>query len=224
MVDWYILYQVLGDFLTGLLPVLGKIIVAIIVFIVGWYVSVGVGKLIAEILKRVKFNRLFEDGGWKKALDKADVKVDPSEFIGSIFKWSLVLVFLLAVVEIIGLTQFGEFLKGQVLPFVPDVITAVLIFVAAIIIADILEKVIKAAVEGMGAGYAKMAGLIVKWAIWIFAIFAILIQLRVASALIQTLFTGLVAVIVISAGLAFGLGGKDAAREVMEDLRDKFRR
>ncbi len=224
MVDWYILYQVLGDFLAGLLPVLGKVIVAIIVFIVGWYVSVGVGKLIAEILKRVKFNRLFEDGGWKKALDKADVKVDPSEFIGSIFKWSLVLVFLLAVVEIIGLNQFGEFLKGQVLPFVPDVITAVLIFVAAIIIADILEKVVRAAVEGMGSGYAKMAGLIVKWAIWIFAIFAILIQLRVASALIQTLFTGLVAVIVIATGLAFGLGGKDAAKEVMEDLRDKFRR
>lgn len=224
MVDWYILYQVLGDFLSGLLPVLGKVIVAIIVFIVGWYISVGVGKLIAEILKRVKFNRLFEDGGWKKALDKADVKVDPSEFIGSIFKWSLVLVFLLAVVEIIGLTQFGEFLKGQVLPFVPDVITAALIFVAAIIIADILEKVVRAAVEGMGAGYAKIAGLIVKWAIWIFAIFAILIQLRVASALIQTLFTGLVAVIVIAAGLAFGLGGKDAAREIVEDLRDKFRR
>ena len=208
----------------GLLPVLGKVIVAIIVFIVGWYVSVGVGKLIAEILKRVKFNRLFEDGGWKKALDKADVKVDPSEFIGSIFKWSLVLVFLLAVVEIIGLTQFGEFLKGQVLPFVPDVITAALIFVAAIIIADILEKVVRAAVEGMGSGYAKMAGLIVKWAIWIFAIFAILIQLRVASTLIQTLFTGLVAVIVIATGLAFGLGGKDAAREIVEDLRDKFRR
>ena len=224
MVDWYILYQVLGDFLAGLLPVLVKLIVAIIVFIVGWYVSVGVGKLIAEILKRVKFNRLFEDGGWKKALDKADVKVDPSEFIGSIFKWSLVLVFLLAVVEIIGLTQFGDFLKGQVLPYVPDVITAVLIFVAAIIIADMLEKVVRAAVEGMGSGYAKMAGLIVKWAIWIFAIFAILIQLRVATALIQTLFTGLVAVIVIAAGLAFGLGGKDAAREVMEDLRDKFRR
>ncbi len=224
MVDWYILYKVLGDFLAGLLPVLGKVIVAIIVFIVGWYVSVGVGKLIAEILKRVKFNRLFDDGAWKKALDKADVKVDPSEFIGSIFKWSLVLVFLLAVVEIIGLTQFGEFLKGQVLPFVPDVITAVLIFVAAIIIADILEKVMRAAVEGMGSGYAKMAGIIVKWAIWIFAIFAILMQLGVASALIQTLFTGLVAVIVISAGLAFGLGGKDAAREIVEDLRDKFRR
>lgn len=225
MFNWYtIIYQVLEDFVRGLGPVLLKLIVAIVVFIIGWFVAVGIGRLIAEILKRLKFNRLFEKGVWKEALVKAEMKVDPAGFIGAIFKWIIVIVFLLVVVEISGLNQFADFLKGEVLPYLPNVIIAALIFVVAIIIADILEKIVRAAVEGIKTGYARLAGSIVKWAIWIFAIFAILVQLKVAASLIQTLFTGVVAVIVIAAGLAFGLGGKEVAKGILEDLRKKLQR
>lgn len=224
ILDWYtVTIDALQQFLLGLGPVLLKIIGALIVFIIGWFISIGVGRLIAEILKRLKFNRLFEKEGWKRALEKAELKVDPSEFIGAIFKWVLVIVFLLAVVEISGLSQFADFLKDKVLPYLPNVIIAALIFVVAMVIADILEKIVRAAVEGIKAGYAKLAGTIVKWAIWIFAILAILLQLKVAPSLIETLFTGVVAFLVIAAGLAFGLGGREVAAEFLRDLRTKIR-
>lgn len=221
-IDWYtVTIEALRQFLTGLGPVLLNIIGAIIVFIIGWFISVGVGRLVAEILKRLRFNRLFEKEDWKKALEKAEMKVDPAEFIGAVFKWVLVIVFLLAVVEISGLSQFADFLKDKVLPYLANVIIAALIFVVAVIIADILEKIVRAAVEGVRMGYARLAGAIVKWAIWIFAILAILLQLRVAPSLIETLFTGVVALLVIAGGLAFGLGGRDLARDFLQDLRNK---
>jgi hypothetical protein len=223
--DWYALpFQALQEFLGGFLPTLVNIVGAIIIFIIGWFVSVGIGRLVAEILKRLQFNRLFEKEGWKKALEKAELKVDASGFIGAIFKWVLVIVFLLAAVEVSGLSQFADFLKSDVLPYLPNVIVAALIFVVAIIIADILEKIVRAAVEGIKAGYAKTAGIIVKWAIWIFAILAILVQLKVAPSLIQTLFTGVVGLLVIAGGLAFGLGGKDIAEEFLRQLKDKLER
>lgn len=223
MVNWYsVTIQALGDLWKGFLSFIPALIGAIIVFIIGWFIAIGIGKLVAEILKKLQFNRLFEKEGMKKALEKAEIKIDAAGFIGAIIKWVLVIVFLLAAVEILGLVQFAGFLK-DVLAYIPNVVAAALIFVVAVIIADILEKVIKAAVEGMKARYAQMAGTIVKWAIWVFAILAILMQLKVAPALVQTIFTGFIALIVIASGIAFGLGGKDFAAEVLESIRRRLR-
>lgn len=209
------------DLWQGFIVFIPRLIGALIVFLVGWLVAVGVGKLATEILRRLKFNQLFERGSWKKALERAEVKVDPSGFIGAIFKWVLLIVFLVAAVEILGLVQLAGFLN-EVLAYLPNVVVAALIFVIAVVIADILEKVVRAGVEGIKVGYGQLVGVRVKWSIWIFAILAILIQLGVAPSLIQTLFTGVIALIVISAGLAFGLGGRDVAKEILENLKRKI--
>jgi len=223
-IDWYsITIGALQNFWLGFLAFIPKLIGAIIIFIVGWFIAVGVGRLISEVLRRIRFNQLFEKTGWKEALEKAELKVDVSGFVGAISKWVLVIVFLSAAVEVLGLLEFADFLRN-VLVYLPNVIVAALIFVVAVIIADILEKVTRAAVEGIKIGYASLAGSIVKWSIWVFAILAILIQLGIARELILTLFSGFVAILVISLGLAFGLGGKEVASEILQDLRKKLKR
>lgn len=223
VIDWYsITLSALQTLWQGFLNYVPLVVGAIVVLVIGWFISIAIGKLVTEILRRIKFNQLFERGNWKQALEKADLKVDASEFVGAIFKWVLVIVFLMAAVEILGMVQFTEFLR-DVVGYLPNIVIAVLIFVVTVIIADIIEKVVRASVEGARLGYAVMAGTIAKWAIWIFAIFAILVQLGIARGLILTLFQGLVALIVISAGIAFGLGGKDVAAEILRDLREKLK-
>jgi len=223
ILDWYaITLESLQDLWQGFLGFLPSVVGALLIFFIGWVISVAVGKLVGDILKRLNFNKIFEKGNWDEALAKADIKVDASAFIGSIFKWSLVIVFLLASVEVLGLTQLAGFLK-DVLAYLPNVVVASLIFVVAVIIADISEKVLRALVETTQVGYGHMVGVIVRWSIWIFALIAILMQLGIAPMLLQTLLTGIVALIVIAGGLAFGLGGKDMASEILQDLRKKLR-
>lgn len=223
LIDWYdVTFTQLAKLWQGFLNFVPKLIGAIVVFLIGWAISAAVGKLVAEVLKRIKFNKLFEKGGWKSALEKAEIKVDPAGFIGAIFKWVLMIVFLLAAVEILGFVQFADFLK-DVLDYLPNVVVAAFIFVVAMIIADILEKVIRAAVEGARVGYGQFAGVIVRWSIWIFAILIILIQLGIGKELILTLFTGVVALLVISGGIAFGLGGKELAAEILQNIRNRLR-
>lgn len=208
----------------GFIDFIPNLIGAIIVFLIGWLISIAVGKLIAEILKRIKFNRIFEKGGWKTAFEKAEIKVDASSFIGAIIKWVLLIVFLAAAVEILGFNQLTVFLTQKVLPFLPNVVVAAFIFVVAVIIADILEKVVRAAVEGAKVGYGQLVGAIVKWSIWIFAILIILSQLGIGETFMTDLFRGIVVIIVLAVGLAFGLGGKDVAAETLQDLRNKLRK
>lgn len=153
---------------------------------------------------------------------KADIRVDASAFIGAIIKWILVIVFLLAAVEILGFVQFAVFLKS-VLDYLPNVIVAALIFVVTVILVDIFEKIMRVSVERMKVGYGQVVSVVVKWSIWVFAVLAILYQLGVARPFMETLFTGLVAMLVISFGLAFGLGGKEVASEILQDLKRKLK-
>lgn len=221
--DWYsVTIDALQNLWQGFVEFVPSLVGAIIVFVIGWFISIAIGRLVTEILKRIKFNRIFEKGAWKEALAKAEFKVDAAGFIGAVVKWILVIVFLLAAVEVLGLTEFAGFLK-DVLGYLPNVIVAAAIFVVAVIVADILEKMIRASVESIRVGHGHIVGVIVRWSIWIFAILAILMQLKVAPALIQTLFTGFIGILVISAGIAFGLGGKDIANEILRDLHRKLK-
>jgi len=215
--------QALQNLWQGFLSFIPVLLGAVIVFIIGWFFSVGVGKLVAEVLKKLKFNQIFEKGGWKNALEKAEIKVDASAFVGAVVKWVLIVVFLLAAVEILGLVQFAIFLKG-VLGYLPNVIVAVLIFVVTVIVVDIVEKIVRAAVEGIKVGSGQIVSAVVKWSIWVFAILAILTQLRFEAAdwifeLIKMVFMGIVLIAVV----AFGLGGKDMAAEILQDLRKKLK-
>ena len=221
--DWSL--SIVQPFLQTLVTFVGNLILAIIIFVIGYLISAGIGKIIAEILKSIKFNKLFDKEGWHHALQRANVDVDPSEFIGAIFKWVFVIVSLLIAVDILRLAQFGMVLT-QVLNYLPNVIVASLIFVVAVIISDIIEKVVRIAVEKMKVGHAYLAASIVKWSIWIFTIFLVLEQLLPNSLLVKTLYMaivyGIVGAVSLGIALAIGLGGKDTAAEVIRDMKSKI--
>ncbi len=221
--DWSL--SIFQPFLQTMVSFIANVVLAIVVFVIGYLISVGIGRIISEILKSIRFNKIFAKEGWHTALQRANVDVNPSEFIGAIFKWVFVIMSLLIAVDILKLAQFGMVLT-QVLNYLPNVVVASLIFVVAVIISDIIEKIIRVSVERMRVGYGYIASSIIKWAIWIFTIFLILDQLLPHSDLIKTLYMAIVWGIVGSVGLgvaiAIGLGGKDTAAEMIKDMKRKI--
>ncbi len=201
---------------------LPKLVIALVVFIIGWLVSTAIGKIVARVLMKINFDALFSKSGWKDALAGADIRVNPSEFVGAVIKWVLVIVFLQIFVEILGLAAFANFLTS-VLDWLPNVVVAAAIFVVAIILADILEKIIKASVRRLEIKYSGLLGATVRAAIYTFAVLAILLQLGVAESILNTVITGFVGMFALAFGLAFGLGGKDAAADAIRSVRDKLK-
>ena len=221
--EWML--SIIQPFLQNLVGFVANLLLAIIVFVIGYLISIGIGTIITEVLKSVRFNKLFEKEGWARALQRANISVNPSEFIGAIVKWVFVIVSLLIAVDILKLAQFGMILT-QVLNYLPNVVVAALIFVAAVIISDIIEKIVRVAVERMKVGYGYIASSIITWAIWIFTIFLILDQLLPTNNLIQTLYSsiiyGIVFAVSLGLAIAIGLGGKDTAAEVISDMKRKI--
>jgi len=209
-------FQNLWDGVISFLP---KLIVALIIFIAGWIIAVALGRLISQLIRTLKVDRALQAIGIEPVLSKAGFKLDTGMFIGGLIKWFFIIVFLVASVDVLGLSQVNVFLSNVVLLYLPNVIVAALILVVAAYLADIAKRIVVGSAKAADVPSAGTFGGIVKWAIWIFAILAALYQLGIAGVFAQTIFTGFVAMLAIAGGLAFGLGGKDAASQYVEKLR-----
>ncbi len=190
---------------------------AVVVFIIGWIVAMALGKLVEQVVKALRVDSILQKLEAEKALERAGLRLNTGAFVGGLVKWFLIVAFLLAALNILNLNEVSGFLR-DVLLYIPRVVVAALILVIAALVAETAERAVRASVESTGLR-GGFVGAVTRWAIWIFAIVAALLQLGIASALIQTLVTGLIAMVAIAGGLAFGLGGKDIASDVLSRVR-----
>lgn len=205
---------------SGVINFIPKLIIALVIFIAGWVVAVALGRLVSQIIKAIKIDKALQAIGVEGTLSKAGFRLDSGAFIGGLVRWFLIIVFLVAAIDVLGLNQVNAFLKDIVLVYLPNVIVAALILLIAAVMGEVMRKIVIGSAKAAEIPSASMLGGITKWAIWIFAILAALYQLGIAGVFAQTLFTGFVAMLAIAGGLAFGLGGKDAASRYVERLRE----
>lgn len=213
----------LANLLDGIIDFVPMLIIAIIIFIVGWILGAVVSKAIEHVLNALKINSLFRGVGAEALLAKAGFKLRVGRFVGEVIKWFVVIVFLMTALEIVGLDQVNEFLGNVVLGYLPQVIIAAFIIILATLISDAISHIVEGSAKAMNVKSAQMAGTIAKWAIWIFAIIIALSELGIAPAFMQILFTGIVAMLAVAGGLAFGLGGKDHAGKVLDRVSSSLK-
>ncbi len=206
-----------GGFISFLPSLLG----ALVIFFVGLAVAVGLQKLVTQLLRALRIDSGLEKLGVGQFFEKGGIKIDFAGWIGSFTKWFLVLVFLLAATDVLNLNEVSIFLLS-ILNYIPSVIVAVIILAVAFWLANILRKIVQASVSASNIKAAALLGAVTYWSILVFGVFAALIQLGIAFALLQTLITGLVAMLALAGGLAFGLGGKDAAASFLNRLRKEI--
>jgi len=194
---------------------------AVLVFVAGWIVAVALGKVVEHIFKMIKVDDVMEKAGTKARFEKAGVKLDVAKFLGGLVKWFLILVFLMAATDILKLVQVTNFLNSIIL-YLPNVVVAAVILAVAFLVANFVYAVVKGSTKVAGIVSATLLATVAKWAIVIFGFLAALIQLGIASSLINTLFIGLVAMLALAGGLAFGLGGKDEAAAILKKIRQEI--
>lgn len=207
------------DIGTSIITYTPNLFIAIAVFVLGWMFGAIIGRIISQIIKTIKVDNVLRETGLEETLSKAGFKLDSGRFLGGLVKWFVVIIFLIMSLEILNLTQVTEYLKGEVLPYLPNVIAAVLILLVSAVIAEVLQKIVAGSAKAADIASANLVGRVAKWSIWAFAILAAVGQLGVATVFVQTLFTGIVIAVSLAVGLAFGLGGQDAAARYIEHLR-----
>ncbi len=207
----------------GMVAFVPNIIIAIILFVVGWVVGEAVGMWIAKLVRTLKIDKVLEKLDLHVLIQRAGYRLDSGLFLGTLVKWFIILGFLVAALDVLQLNQVNVFLQ-QVLGYIPRVIIATIILIIAAIMADVLQKIVVASARAATVSSAELFGGITKWMIWIFAVVMALEQLGMMGPFLQIFMTGIVATITIAVGLSFGLGGKDAAQNFISKVRGEISR
>ncbi|MFA6215482.1 MAG: hypothetical protein WC768_02865 [Patescibacteria group bacterium] len=197
-----------------------NILVALLILIVGILLAKALGRIVTELIRKLYVDKAVSATGLKKVLEKIGFKLEVSKALGLLVKWFLYAVVLVVTADILGLKQISEFLQSIVL-YIPNVIIAVIILLVGTVVSNFIHTLVKeTSLAGKLSGADFLANT-AKWSILIFTFLAALLQLKVATELIQILFTGLVLMLALAGGIAFGLGGKDKAKEIIDGLSKK---
>lgn len=201
------------DLWGRLIEVLPDIIGAVIVLLLGFIVAPILGGIVKKVFDIIRIDDLAAKAGLKEVIAGYSQKFSISLLIGKIVKWFFVLAFVMAAAEILGWTRITEFLN-EIVFYVPQVLIAVIILVFAVIAGNFFDALVTRSLIGSNTPIDNphVMGKVTKWAFVLFGIMAAMLQVGIAPSLIQILFAG----IILSLALAFGLGGRDKAGELLD--------
>lgn len=221
--DWLtILNETTSNIWDRFVLFLPNLIGAFLILIIGWIIGVIVSVLLDRFFRLIGLQTLFEKAKVEDMLKKANLDKDATVLLSSVARWIIYLIAFISAANILKLTAIASFLD-RVLNFVPQALVAMGIMLIGIILANFLAAVIKGSVKASGLYSANTVSAVVRYSVLVFTILAALAELGIAGALINTLFIGLVAFLAIAGGLAFGLGGKDAAADWIEGIRKEIK-
>ncbi len=190
-------------------------------------VILGIGLFVAALLKR-GLKALFKIVRFDSMLESAHIAPSETvkvwlEFLTELIRWTIILMFLVPAVETWGIGRVTEILN-QLLLYLPNVFIAVVVGFIGFVIANLVHDGVLHSVKGMGVKTGGMLATVARYSLIFFTTLIVLHQLGVAADLIRILFTGIVAMLALAGGLAFGLGGQETAREILKDLAKRLKK
>jgi hypothetical protein len=218
--DWaQLTSNTVTDQLVKVLNYLPNVLAALLVVLIGVIVAWAVKTVIVKGLGFVKLKKYTDAVGLGKIFTE---KVEFASLIGDIAKWTIVIVFLIPALEILKIAQVNGVLES-ILAYIPNVVIAIVTVMFGAVIADLVARVISSTAATVGTKNADLLADLARWAIVVFVVLGALQQLDILPQLISTLTVGVMAFFVIAGGVAFGLGGKEAAADLIASARKKFK-
>jgi hypothetical protein len=200
--------------LAILLGAIPKVIGFAVIVIVGWLIASAIATAVASILRAVKFNDLARRGGFADFVEKMGIHQDSAGFLANVAKWFIRLIVLVSAFDALGLPAVSQVLQSLLL-WLPNLVVALVVLVIAGLAANALAGLVRGATAESGLGNPDVLATVARVAVWAFAIVVAVNQIGIATTLINTLFMATVGAIALALGLAFGLGGRDTAAQIV---------
>ena len=203
------MFDPLQNAISTFLSYIPQLIGAIIILVIGYILARFLQALVTRILQGIGFESWMERGGVKQFFDRAQTDHTPSSILGILVFWFVFIIAITMAADALGLQQISGFLN-QLIAFIPSIIVAVLILFLATLLANFVSRIVR------GATGSSILATITQYAIIIYAVFAAITQLGIAVELTAPTFLILLGAIALALAIAFGLGGREVARDIVE--------
>jgi mechanosensitive ion channel-like protein len=207
----------LANAVNTIVSVIPRLLGFAVILIAGWLVSSLLARGVTAVLRAVRFNDLARKSGFAGFVQNMGVRQDAAGVIASIVKWFVRLITLVVAFDMLGLPAVSAVLQQFVL-WLPNLIVALVVLVIGGLAANALSRLVRGATAEAGFSNADVLATVTRVVVWSFAIVVAVNQLGIATTLINTLLVGVVGALALATGLAFGLGGRDRAAEILERM------
>ena len=209
------IYSSMASALAIVFAFIPKLIGFLVILLVGWIVASLLEKGLTLLLRRVGFDRLSDRIGFTRFEQRMNVRMDPANLLGKVLFWFVFLIFLVPAFNALELTAIST-LIGQIVGYIPNVFVAIIVLFLGMALASLAAELVRGASASTRMANPNFLANVARYAILGFSVLIALEQLQIAPALITTLFTAVVGSIALACGLAFGLGGRDSAKRILE--------
>jgi small-conductance mechanosensitive channel len=191
-----------------------QLIGAIIILVVGYIVAKILQAVAARVLKAVGFDGWMERGGIKQFFDRAQTRETPATVLGKLVFWFVFIITITMAADAMGIQQASQ-VFAQLIAYIPSIIAAILILILAALLANFLSGIVR------GATDSDILASIARYAIIVYAVFAALTELGIAVELTAPTFLIVLGAVALAAAIAFGWGGRDVAKDIIERYYDR---
>lgn len=193
-----------------------------VIIIVGWIVSALLAKAIAMLLRKARFNQLAERSGFADFVSKTGADTDSAGMIAAIANWFVRLIVLVVAFDALGLPAVSEVLRDLLL-WLPNLAVALVVLIIGGIAANAVSRLVRGATAEADLDNPDFLAKLASVAVWAFTVVVAVSQIGVATALVNTLFMAVVGAFALALGLAFGLGGRDMASDLIRSWERRAR-
>lgn len=203
--------------LASVVSFVPRFVSGLILLLLGIVIGAFLKQLTIELFKFIKLEAILKRYGVPESRDG----LAWSNVLGELLRWFVIVLFLVPAADVWGLSKFVDVLNNLI-AFLPNVFVAVLLLLIGFVVSRLVHDLLLSSIHGLSQETAKTVATVGRWSVIIFVLLAALSQLGIAGDLIRILFSGLVAMLALAGGLAFGLGGKDLAREILDKLKNRL--
>lgn len=213
--DWgTAIMSALGNALNMLLTFVPRFIGFLVILLIGWIIAALVSKALVALLRKVGFDRLSDRIGFTRFEQQMGIRMDPAQLLGKIVFWILFLIFLVPATDALGLPAVSSVIN-RIVDYLPNVFVAILVLFLGALAATVVADLVRGITANTSIGNPNVFATVARVAVLGFSILIALEQLQIAPALLNLLFAGIIGAAALAFGLAFGIGGRDAAQRLL---------
>jgi preprotein translocase subunit Sss1 len=214
-------YENLVHMIADFLP---RFVVMLTIILAGLLIAFVLKSILRSILHLTKLDRISEQAGASRVLRKAAMP-SMSEFLSRSLFWITLLGFILLGISVLQIPELQEQIS-RIFQLLPQVFVAILILFVGILAANFVSRA--ALLTAVNAGYRspRLWSGMVRFVIWILTISMALEQVGLARQTVVAAFSIVFGAVMLALAIAFGLGGRDLARQALERYvgdREKLR-
>lgn len=203
--------QPFEDAFSTLLSFVPRLLGALIILVVGYFVAKLIAQLVTRLLGRVGFDQWMDRAGVSGVLRRSGTGLTAADLLGKVVFWFVFLMTFTMFASALGVPEISDFMSSM-LRYVPRIFAAIVILCLAALFANFVAAVVR------GATGNELLAKIGRYAILVYAVFAVLTQLGIATHLTGNTLLIVLGGAALAAGLAFGLGGRELAASTLQRL------